>query len=390
MSTNFPGKTAVVYALLISLYGCSTGMTGTQTGSKSGGTATTAGAASADTTQTTANVTIPAAKTPALIFLSDTCPVSNVSATYEFAFLIPLLLAAAGALANALLPPLINGVTGAGADFLQKRADALNASSTAFTNGTLFTRPMDANGQLSPFVDRYGCLIFVRGGLTAAGGSPTVTDRWSNTFYANVNSALKKAGISTIQLTAPPEIYAEFNIHYQRLPIKLKPDQEAITGKTSYLYQTIGFAPTYVDYEKTGAERSSGTSKQLIFELVLTANSIQSANPSGTTILNQTIDLGDVSIGTVKKAADLIYKTPQYAKIPQPSKLPVKGSDGKTTTGYVDDSVAIAVQVSLTETEKAGDVERAVASSLRANESKISDAVTQAVVNAIPKPAAKK
>jgi hypothetical protein len=365
-------------------------MTGTQTTDASGG-AVGAKATTADTATTTQGATIPSAKTPALVFLADTCPIANVPSSYEFAFLIPVAIAAGGALINAVLPPLINGATGAVADFLQKRADDLNASSTAFTNGTLYTRPMDQKtGQLSAPVDRYGCLVFLRGGLSASGAAPTITDRWSNTYYSKVNDAISKSGNNKVTLTTPPEIYAEFNIHYQRLPVKKQPDKQATSGAANFLYQTIGFAPVYVDYETTGAARSSKKSKQLIFTLVLTANSIQSTSTSGTTILNQTIDLGNVDFGSVKKASDLVFKTPQYAKIPQPANVPIKGSDGKTITGYVDDSIPIAVQVSLTETENAGDVERAVAAALRTNESQISNAITQAIVGQLPKPAAQK
>jgi hypothetical protein len=372
MHRNISVRFAIGYMSLSVVCGCTMGSTGAQAASPASG----ADAASAPVA---ASSTIPEAKTPALAILTDVCPVSNVPSTYEFAFLIPLAIAAGGALINAIVPPLINSATSSVADHLQDRANGVNASSTAFVNGTLFLRSNE-NGHLGAFKDRYGCLVFVRGGL-AGSGTPQPSQNWSSTYYTKVNNALSKAGISGLQLVTTPEVYAEFNIFYQRVPLNPKSDQAPTGGTQSYMYQAVGFAPVYLDYEKTGAARSSNESKQLIFKLVLTANPIQSTNPSGTTILNQVVDLGDIKFPSVKQTSDLIYKTPQFAKIPQPSTTAVKSSNGKTIEGYIDDAVPISVQVSLTETEDAGDVERAVAASLISNESNISNAITQAIVN---------
>ncbi|MFM0091568.1 hypothetical protein PQR46_32200 [Paraburkholderia sediminicola] len=329
--------------------------------------------------------TIPKAKTPSLIILSDTCPVTNIGPQYEFAFLVPILLAAGSALVNAILPKLINSAVGAGADYLQKRADSLNASSTAFTNGSIFKRTTDDKGNLSPFQDRNGCLVFIRGGLTSTADSKTTSGDWNVATMNRVNDSLSKANIKSLFLTSRPEVYAEFNIHYRRSVVRSTPQKQPNSGNPKFIYQAIGFAPAYIDFSKTGAVRRTSDSKQLIFQIVLSASPIQSGQASGSTILDQTIDLGEMKIDSSKQTSDLAYKSPQFAKIPQPSVIPLTNNGDKKVSGYVDDEVAIGVQVTLTETEDGGDVERSVAAGLRENESKISDAVTQAVVGLIPK-----
>lgn len=302
----------------------------------------------------------PKAATPAIAFFADKCPVSQEDPRLES--LSVIVAGVATTLVNTVLPPILEvGVTRV-ADWLDARAMALSASTSATADGFLYTRSSDRN-----FVHRHGCLVFARGGFGTSTSTPSGT--WTTGTFERVNDTLQLAD-KRLRLASRPEVYAEFRLVYKRSEIE---PIEGTAGAPRRLYNEIGLQPVFVDYGRIGAQREGDGSKNLIFNVTFDSRSMRLTEKDSPTFVNALVDLGRLrgtGGGTTLRLADLEHKPPQVFRIPQPAIVTVKDEAGKDV-GRTDDFIPLTATVALTETDEGGDYERAAAEAIRKNKADI-------------------
>jgi hypothetical protein len=295
--------------------------------------------------------TYPKAKLPALLILRDTCPESKPQLAVESpALLAPLALA----FVQVVGPVIIEKAVELTADFLESRANALSASSSASVNGTLYS----TQGQVVRVAN--ACLIFARGRMGPA-DKITVADEeryWTRTKLRDRHRDLG--------LISPPEVYLELAIEYET--IKLAENRDFATS--------LGLRPVFLDYRKSGAERNPDDAKHLVLDVGFESRALTDKSDKDSTFLKTTLDFGDVKIGQTLTYAELRHLSPKMFRLPPAQRVKISpGPSGESSAKEqeVTDLISISVSGSLLETQDGGDLERAIAKATRENKKKLSD-----------------
>lgn len=329
------------------------------------------------TGESTAKALIPKAKTPAIAFFASKCPISKREGSQEAFFLGPVIGAAGLAVANAVIPPLIETALGLTADYFEGRARALNASTTTSANGYLFARSSDDTGRKktigsvqSPFEPGFHCLVFIRGRLQNAGTTPDTTSKWQVANYDAVNGQLENVqSLKSFQLATPPEVYAEFEVVTGKSTIYQAKAAASDDSTSPSLYHSIGLRPVYLDYGAIGAERKGDGEKNVLFDISFDSRSLRLGKADSPTVLHTLLDLGMTKEGEVYLPIDFAAKSaPQMFRMPQPGVYPLTSEKGAP---YTDDLIPVSATVIMTETDQGGDYERAIAEAIRKNKGEI-------------------
>lgn len=316
---------------------------------------------------------LPKAATPSrLVAFTGNCPVSQPDKAAETPFLSGALIA----LASAGAPWVIEGVITAGANFLDAQAVALSASSTATGMANLYKRNTDASSaMIASYSQNLMCLIFIRGGYDNQDPGLVANDSdvgWRASELKTVNDDLG------LKLISVPEVYAEFAVNVEWLPIRSAEDAKDV----GTLFTDVEVRPNYLYYRKIGTQRRGDGKKNLLVDMTLDSRSIRLKGGDNSTYHNGVIDLGEVAEGTILYPEDFVGKTYPRSRVPQPERVTIKDPDGRIV-GFVDDLIPTLATISLTETEKGGDIERAVAEKLREEKAAIAKALATPLIQAI-------
>lgn len=331
-----------------------------------------AGAKSQAATGTEKAPVLPKAATPAeiIVLTSDKkCPLSNMGASVESPLITSLLIS----MATEFLPTAFGKVMSSTADWLEERAVALSASSTATYHTDLFMRyPTGHNfaGQIDP---KIGCVIFMRGGYE---GSFDGNHKWLASDIEAVNAALP-----TRKITSYPEVYAEFVPRIYDAPLY------SSNGETiGRIFTEIDMNIVYFMFGKTGAERRGDGTKNIVFTPALDSRSMRLTEKDVPTYYGDVINLGQIPEGTIIPYEELRIRQAKPRRVPQPERIAVKDQN-QQIIGYVDDFIPTTITISLTETDKVGDVERWVIETVREEGADLAKAASTEVLQRIkPKP----
>lgn len=336
------------------------------------------------------NLIIPKASSPSFVILAQTCPLANVDSEGEEIFSVLL-----GAIATAAVSAGTEYLVDEVSQYLKNRANEFNSSSHASFNGHLYS--IIQNGQILDVPILAGCLIFYRAEQSAlAVNDPQIKSgdvRSINEAVDQTREKLRelKNKESVAYLTKMPELYAEFLIQVENLPIIMNDDngEKRIAGNTSIRF---GLRPVYLNFNKSGAERGKSDSKDLIFD-----THIQMFAKSGemSTIHQDRFVFSDIKAGgkplhyvVDDKPGPLFSKRAKLLKLPLPESSieePEEKGAKDQQEGDAEDKVTaknqlwwlvpVTASISVTETQPgAGDLERRFAEKLAAKKGEISKA----------------
>jgi hypothetical protein len=313
---------------------------------------------------------IPKADSPALIAIitRQACPAVDK----EFA---PIVVAILTTAITSFVPPLIESATSKLDNWLNDRANALNASTTALATWNLWAKSGDT------YVVPARCLIFVRGDFSTKGNPPAVADVpnvWTAADTVQLNNLFAAENI-TSRLRGNPELYMEFAIDFD----EIQPDPNV----NRHFPLALKLRPVAVTYFKSGSKRGSDTQKKVVAELKLSAQSFQNGVRSQLVLVDQPFDFGQIHIGGSIDSGQLalqpVARAPMVYPFAEDLPAAVAGKPPKGGASKYYDPVSVTASVVVTESESGGDIERAFAKGIQnaapGLEKAIEDALTKAV-----------
>ncbi|NKC31187.1 hypothetical protein [Falsiroseomonas selenitidurans] len=323
--------------------------------------------------------TWPAAASPAVALLFDSCPMSTAGARMESAGAAVAAEAAASVLATVAGVAVERAFEIAGR-YLEQFADSYGASSTASGRGPLLRF---AGERVEPDA---GCLVFLRGRLTSMDldadapvlGLAPSQSAWK-TPLDDLNTRLRQAARAArrdtaLQVLGVPEVYAEFSLYYRQFTLA-GPAGEAAQPLLGH----VGLSPVVVFFGQSGAQRGRNDAKSLVFQVAMSSLAPGAARP--VTLLAEVFDLGRLAapaaacragalatnIREIMNCRREILHEPEFHPLLAGGHVAVPRIDaaGATTRLVVQDPVNLRVEVTLTEAQQSGDFIRAIGEALR-------------------------
>jgi len=349
---------------------------------------------------------LPTPKTPTAVFALSECPLTPKAAgDGREAF---------GALAAGLLIPLaeaiIKPVAEAGVNFiakkLEKRALALSASSTSNAHGVFYKFiPGNENQGAFPSIGvNLGCVVIIRADFGAQSALFSVestskkaqsdsnaivvsdSSGWSVDDLTRVNTVLTELkSVSTypkrfVQLRSVPEVYLEFKVDTiwtQAQRLSKNADDETVideNSKPEEIATSFGLQPTVFRYRVPGPERSRNE-KSVMVNLNISAGVVENNAIENKLVYSHAYNLGKFKAGDTREV--LSHVVAPLQQVPLPSRLEQSSlvSDASGNLDIVKTSsinfVPLTIQATVSELESGGDLERAIANSLRENRDNI-------------------
>jgi hypothetical protein len=349
---------------------------------------------------------IPKSETPGLVAFTDLCPIQHPG---DYKEAVPVIVGAlAIAAVTTFVPVVFDLVVGAASDALERRAEALSASTTA--KGAAEIWKIQGGGDIRPAIR---CLVFIRGVFTQAseqaseeenendykGVDPNV---WDAAATKNVNSTLSRGDV-TARLKGVPEMYAEFPIRYPTVSIPAQTlknaegkdllDEKKVPvklSKATSLPVAMEIGPPLVVYVKPGPRREK-PEEQLVLALTLTADMMNQNKREEVTLVDRPFDLEKLRWPVRVPRERYVTWQPIRFRLPSPFPEKVEVLSETGANGYASalNLVRLTGTAVLTETQEGGDIERAVAKAARENRAKFSDPVVKFLEDLIKKNTAK-
>lgn len=255
-----------------------------------------------------------------------------------------------GTVLATLVPVIAEKSVEYGAKYLKDRKDALSASSSG-----RFTEEFYAQSGAS-YTPKFGCIVFVR----SAFGSRETLDSTvhSNPEWPKHRLELLRgdtlASSRKIPVVRAPLVYAEFAVIYAPAPP---------TSNSFYLRLQR------LDYQATAAERVGDGIKDLVFSFQFETPGRADEKDSVKKLAAFTVDLLKTPVGSNWSAATLVDRVSAAQGLP-----------GRTAA---DPTAVISLVGTLTETEKAGDIEAIITESIDAKKADLGKAIGDAILKAL-------
>lgn len=343
---------------------------------------------------------VPKASKPGVVKFLNKCPMTDGVAQNEDmgATLLGIAIAT-------LAPPLIEAATSGLSEWLEERANSHNASTTASTSANLWdlSEPNKKKAAV-------GCLAFIRGDFVANDPNPLPENKngsWTSSNTNRINSELANSDVG-IFLKSDPEMYIEFKLGLEVETIKAfnyavetsAPSQSSGNGgaKTSNrgvsratsdgkrgegsgespdevkIARRLLLKPSYFVYLKSGT-KDGGEEKRVVAETKLDVLVPGKDKVESKSLLDRPFDFGENKTPTVHDATDLLTLPSVELPIIEPYDEEVLNSTGDKIL-KIKNPVRMTATVVVTESEDKGDLERALAKSVKDNSKDLSKTVT--------------
>lgn len=351
---------------------------------------------------------LPSPSTPTGVFVLPECPLSPRSGTNVEAFPLAALLLP---LFQAVIKPIVGAGVDAVANAIERRAIERSASSTARVAAEFYRYDGGADASLR-FKPALGCVVVVRADFTdddrqgdgaaiaakAKAPKPNADGAdaepsWTGDSIDKINKALRGLSANdarprprTVAIASAPELYAEFPIYFETAVASVsreesksknakgeeKPAARAANEPAESVRIPIRFSlvPSRFDYRVMGPRRGD-EAKQVAIELSIAATVSGTDGP--VSIYRHVYDFGGRKPGDIRSMPQ--YDAPwEVAPLPQLVKVSAPRNTQAGTVGatyaYVS-NVPLVVTAVVTERGDPGDLERAIAESIRAGKNDI-------------------
>lgn len=345
---------------------------------------------------------LPTPETPTGVFALADCPLSTSGARNVEAF--PLVGALLLPLFQAVIKPVIGAGVDAIANAIEQRALERSASATARAAGEFYRDAGTQSGTLR-FKPSLGCIVVVRaaftfddrqgdGALIAGSVRAPKTNAdglglepsWTAANIDKINKALRSLSRDdarprprSVAIASAPELYAEFPIVMETATAELVREAEkSKDGATpaprppekSVIPVRFALVPSHFDYRVKGPRRGD-EAKQVAIEISIAAS--VSGKDEPIRIYNHLYDFGARRPGDVRAMPQ--YEAPwETTPLPHLVKVSAPRSEQTGTVAanynYVS-FVPFVVTAIVTERGDPGDLERAIAQSIRADKDDI-------------------